>query len=298
MKELKYYIPSQFNHGNIDIPRFYNKSKIEKNLKDCHLVFVASVGREGSGYISNLFQNNKHVISNHESKPFCNGKKIINECLKGNLENRILKQKFANISSQIGRNNATTYLESNHMFLKTFGNFFLKDFDLPFTLISMRRPIVKTVMSFLNLNWFSDRYIRSENWVYKINKYSYLPTTDIIIEGVVDEIVAYIVSEKINEIRFKKLSKDRIDYIKFYLPPTKKGLTTLNQYFNNIELQFNLVKKNSRDADKQGRYIFEDTQDLIIKFFNKNINELSKRGIIFSEESLSFSIEDESWSII
>ena len=298
MKELKYYIPSQINHGNIYFPRLYNKSKIENNLKNCNLIFVASVGREGSGYISHLFQDNEDVISNHESRPFCNGKKIIKECLKGELRNRILKQKFSNISSQVEKNKSATYLESNHMFLKTFGNFFLKEFDLPFTLISIRRPIVNTVISFLNLGWFSDRYIRAENWVYKINKHSYLSSTNIIIDGVVDEIVAYIVSEKINEIRFKNLSRNRIRYLRFNLPPTKEGINMLSENFDNIVLHSNLIKKNSRDTDKQGAYSHTKAKDLVIEFFNKNSHVLSAKGVLFSQESLSFSIDDESWSII
>lgn len=300
MIDFKYNLPSFINHGNFCIPKKYNKSIVENSLSKSSLVFVSSVGREGSQLISSLIRNQGNIASFHEKRPFCNGKKLIESGLKGNiLDSMVCKNKFAHIADHIEKRELNIYLESNHMFIKTFGNFFLEEFDLPFTLISIRRPITKTIKSFLDLDWFGDRYSRAAIWIYKVDSNSYLPSDNLIIDGIIDEVISYIISEKINEIRFKELSENRVNYIKINVPPKNEDIENLERSFDCSEaINRNIASVNTRASDKIYQLSSTEILEKVIYYFEKNASELKKKKVHFSLDSLSFEIGGESWKLV
>jgi hypothetical protein len=264
------------------------------------LIFVASTGREGSGFIADIFKDRPNTISFHESRPFCNGERLINSSLSNNFEkNKVLKKKFSTIAFQIKNSHAKIYVESNHMFLKTFGKFFIKEFDNKFNLISLRRPIIKTVMSFQELNWFGKRYSRAKNWIYRVKNNTALNSNSLVLKTEVDQIMAYILNEKLNEVAFKNSAIRRINYIRFKMPPSKEDI---DQLFLDLDLtkdnELKITKTNARDSKKIFTADENQTINLIYSFFDVNEEYLSEKSIKFSKKSSSFSIEDEIWSLI
>ncbi len=231
---IKYLIPGFINHGNFSLPRYFRKDELKRLLDEKKLIFVASTGREGSGLIADIFKGRPNTISFHERRPFCNGERLINDSLSNNLKkNKILKKKFSTIAFQIKNSHAEIYVESNHMFLKTFGKFFIKEFDNKFNLISLRRPIIKTVMSFQELNWFGKRYSRAKNWIYKVKNNTILNSNSLVLKTEVDQIMAYILNEKLNEVAFKNSATRRVNYVRLNIPPSKEDI---NQLFLDLDL--------------------------------------------------------------
>lgn len=300
MINIKYLIPSFINHGNFSLPRCYHKVALKKSLNETSLIFVASTGREGSGYIADIFKDKPNTISFHECRPFCNGESLINDSLSNNFKKtKILKKKFITIASLIRKSHAKIYVESNHMFLKTFGKFFVREFDTKFNLISLRRPIIKTVISFQELNWFGKRYSRARNWIYKIKDNTTLNSKKLVLKTEVDQIMAYILNEKLNEVAFKNSAAGKINYVRFNIPPSKQEI---DQLFLDLNIKNNndikITKSNARDSKKIFSADIIQTENLILSFFDANEKYLSEKGIKFLKNRSSFIIEDEIWSLI
>ncbi len=72
-----------------------DRKKIIEVFNETEMNFVASVGREGSGYISSVFNSNQNQ-SFHEERPYCNGG-VLKNILKGKetyLDKVILEAKM------------------------------------------------------------------------------------------------------------------------------------------------------------------------------------------------------------
>lgn len=83
-------------------------------------LFAISTGRSGSKYLSGLLEHAHDVSTLHEPTPIMNGK-AMQAFLKGNPRpmEALMPEKLASI--QAGRGEATTYVETNHCFIKGFG---------------------------------------------------------------------------------------------------------------------------------------------------------------------------------
>ncbi len=296
---VKKYIPYFINHGNIYIGKLYSFEDSLKILRNSKLIFCASVGREGSGYIANIFSSSNNVLSVHEGRPFCTGRNLINNAfIDTKKDEKIYIKKLRVIAKNINDKEAKTYIETNHMFLKTFGQYIINYTDLEFSVISLRRPIALTVRSFYNLKWFSEKYSRTQNWIYKVSNSSPINREDISINNEIDEILSYILSEKLREVYLKKnLLKKGFIYLPVNIPLSDKDIKNIEDIFK-IRLDKTLVSKkvNERKNVKSRNIEIQQIEENISKFLESNKQILhDKYKISFDKKYLY--IEDEVWEI-
>jgi len=83
-------------------------------------IFCISTGRSGTDYLKTLFDHSENCHSFHEKDPICNGRAMYNY-LRGrqNAMRKLTEQKTNKI--QEITHDGSTYVETNHCFLKGFG---------------------------------------------------------------------------------------------------------------------------------------------------------------------------------
>ena len=207
--KLHQIIPSHLNHGNFCIPCPAGTNAVDE-LRRYHLIFSTSAGREGSGHLSAIFQGNKRLIAHHERRPFVNGRKLIQAAMNNSYNSAVYRLKLNIILRDLNRQGACTYLESNHMFCKTFGQYLITHTDLRFSLIQVSRSLSETVASQTALGWFDYRYRRARNWIYKINERTVLRRSRLKLNGPIDESIAYVLNERLREAEFLEQAGDQI----------------------------------------------------------------------------------------
>lgn len=297
---LKNFIPTWFNHGNLCIPSIKKTDDIKSILYDCNLIFFASVGREGSGFMGNFFSEINECITFHERRPFANGRKLIENSMSNPyLSQRNNRVKLSKIADDITKAKAKTYVESNHMFIKTFGKELLNIYDVSFTLVSLRRPLVDSLKSFSDLNWFGKVYPRASNWVYRVNANTPLKRNDLILDNHLDEAIGYILSEKLNESNFLKNDhKKRINYVKVNIPPRDEDIQSLRKLIGVDCPNFAPTNyRNTRHSLKTNSITKKHCEDAIVEFFLKNKLALSNQSISYDYDSKIININELSWSI-
>lgn len=298
---FKNFIPTWINHGNLCIPSNKKTGEVKSVLSNCNLIFFASVGREGSGFMGNLFSEASECITFHERRPFANGRKLIENSMSNPyFSQRNNRVKLSKIADDITRTKARTYVESNHMFIKTFGKELLNIYDISFTLVSLRRPIVDTLKSFSDLNWFGKVFSRASNWVYKIDANTPLKRNELIIDSNLDEAIGYILSEKLNESNFLKNDQNkRINYIIVNIPPRDEDIKILKKLIGLDSPNFSLTSyKNTRYSLKTNSITKKNCEEVLVDFLLKNKLALLNQGISFNINSKLININELSWSII
>ena len=203
-------IPSRLNHGNFCMPPLITYKSSLRELKSCNLIFSMSTGREGSGQLAAIFSASDKFVAHHERRPFVNGAKLISESLHDRHESFVYKLKICRILRDLRTAKSTTYLESSHLFSKTFGQYILKHTDLKFSLVRIRRPISETVTSQSALGWFSYRHSRARNWIYMVNETTTLKRSRLTIASATDESTAYVLNEKLRENEFIRKAGARV----------------------------------------------------------------------------------------
>lgn len=122
-------------------------------------VFSVNPGRSGSEYLSTLFASVEGTLAFHEAKPTMSGP-VLESAMRHGLDRtrpaRLVK--VAEIRRLLEERGASTYVETNHMFAKTFFDVVLE--ELPraaVAVVILRRPWAKVMRSFLSLGYFTDR---------------------------------------------------------------------------------------------------------------------------------------------
>jgi len=297
---FKNFVPSYFNHGNLCVPSAKDMDTVRSILSGCELIFFASVGREGSGYVGNLFSGAQECTTYHERRPFANGGNLIQKSMLEPYNSHVINRiKLAKIADDIFKAEAKIYVESNHMFIKTFGRELLNVLDVKFTLVSLRRPLVDTLKSFTDLDWFGRSYNRASNWIYKIDINTPLKRVGLSIDGQIDETIGYMLSEKLNETNFILNDKNKkINYIKVNIPPQSSDIQTLKQLVGVNNTTFELIsKKNTRTSLKNQLISKQQCEEAMISFLKKNSLALSEQGIFFNCEKKIIKINNFSWNI-
>ncbi|MBL87341.1 MAG: hypothetical protein CMO82_11860 [Winogradskyella sp.] len=147
-------------------------------------VFVLTTGRSGSGTLSNIFKNSPQVNSFHEPYPILNNNFSLNERLqKSWIFFQYMFIKFPKIL-WTRLNGKTIYLETNHLFLKSFCYLALKTFKSRIKIIHLVRPAHSVAKSMYDIGkipgdsfgnrWYLDpydksNYINFENIFQQIN---------------------------------------------------------------------------------------------------------------------------------
>ncbi len=128
-------------------------------------IFSINTGRAGSQYLSNILSTAEDVCADHEPEPKMIGdilKLVEGKSYKETYKARIFKTNT--IKNILIASSCSTYIETSHMFIKTF-------FDVATNVLQnvkivfLKRSLVDTLHSFYQLGYFSDRNKAWKDWM-------------------------------------------------------------------------------------------------------------------------------------
>lgn len=139
-----------------------------------HLIFAASGGRSGSGYLSRVLACGDGVMALHEPFPKMNEGDLLNVLIRGKrtaTSGDRARRKLDGIREfMLGTDERVIYAETSHMFIKTFGDVILEELgdldDVKLTILVPVRDRVDVVLSQLKLGWFSPNHSGRNMWYY------------------------------------------------------------------------------------------------------------------------------------
>jgi hypothetical protein len=141
--------------------------KLRGSVKKRRLIFTISPGRAGSEYLATLLNTANNVSAYHEPLPRMNGgylEMAINRPLTESYRKRRIKLLGINHAlSRLGRK--TIYVETSHMFIKSFYDVVL-DYYETVEVIILRRPLPEVLKSFIEMGFFSDINPASPRWMH------------------------------------------------------------------------------------------------------------------------------------
>lgn len=164
-------------HGSVPGGNAYRGSfEVDKAFwRDRHLIFCISPGRAGSKYLRNALGVAEAVVARHEPEPKMNGHFLKSVILEGKREESFEERAHVKLSAirdaLEGTESDVTYVETSHMFIKTFADVVID--KLPATtkisILNLRRPARDIVWSQLRLGWFSEGHSGKNVWYYNTN---------------------------------------------------------------------------------------------------------------------------------
>ena len=136
-----------------------------KLIQEKQYIFSINPGRSGSKYLSSILATAKGVLAAHEPEP-----KMIGDILRlveeknyaESYDERIYKAKTVN--KLLLNSSCFTYVETNHMFIKTFFDVVINELQNT-KVIFLKRNIVDTLHSFYQLGYFSERNKAWKDWM-------------------------------------------------------------------------------------------------------------------------------------
>jgi len=145
-----------------------NRRKISR--KEIRFIFCINSGRAGSEYLAALLGTAAKAHSFHEPEP-----QMIGDCLRSVARNglestfdarRIKSKSIVKIAGQYPKH--SVYIETNHMFIKTFYDVVLHDL-INVQVIHLQRDLLQTLKSFVQLCYFSDQNAAWPDWMISPN---------------------------------------------------------------------------------------------------------------------------------
>jgi tetratricopeptide (TPR) repeat protein len=195
------------------------------------LIFSINPGRSGSNYLAELLGTAEEVISHHEAEPTITGK-YIQAINKNNYEQSFserwikveeIKKSLDNLSP------GQVYVDTSHVFIKTFFDVVTEGFKDNVEIIILRRNLVSVLKSFIELGYFSQKNLVWPDWMSSPNA----KTAAIKCIGKDEELdqydlcIAYLIDMEARALRFQK------DY---------PWVKTYEVYLENLN-DYDLVKK-------------------------------------------------------
>ncbi|MCB0402128.1 MAG: hypothetical protein KDD41_08595 [Flavobacteriales bacterium] len=134
-------------------------------FKKKQYIFCINTGRAGSEYLANILSTANSVWADHEPEPQMIGKYLNLVTEKEYAETYAQREfKVAEIRKIIRSSFKTNYIETNHMFIKTFYDVVIKKLK-PVKVVFLKRNLVDTLHSFYQLGYFSDRNEAWKEWM-------------------------------------------------------------------------------------------------------------------------------------
>lgn len=136
--------------------------KVDKDIE--LLIFVATTGRSATTTLSEIFERILGCSSHHEPNPNMNGQIMIN---RNNDDSRFAKFTYETVKSVNIRRLAKGfkyYVETNHMFIKTFIDYVVDDFPQKVKVIHLVRNPVEVAESITRLNQHPGSNIGNQWW--------------------------------------------------------------------------------------------------------------------------------------
>jgi len=139
---------------------------INKDLSQNELyIFSINTGRAGSKYLSAILATAKEVWAEHEPEP-----KMIGGVLKLVEDSNYIESykarvyKTEAIKKILKDSSFSTYIETSHMFIKTFFDVVINELQ-NVKVVFLKRNLVDTLHSFYQLGYFSDRNKAWSDWM-------------------------------------------------------------------------------------------------------------------------------------
>ena len=164
------YLPNKDNLPYVLLNDRIVDSRVEAerhDVKDRRLVFVISTGRAGSEYLARLFNTAANVYAIHEPRPRMNGR-YLEMAMNAPLADSYYKRriKILGINRALSRmDKDSIYVETSHMFIKSFHDVVLDYYD-NVEVIILRRPLYKILKSFVELGFFAESNPTSRRWFH------------------------------------------------------------------------------------------------------------------------------------
>jgi hypothetical protein len=134
------------------------------------LIFCINSGRAGSNYLAELLGTGREVISFHEAEPNMTGKYLHNlhqgSYAETKGERRIKSQAIKKLLKSFPP--GQVYCETSHMFIKTFYDVIIEDFE-SVEVIILRRQLALVLKSFIELNYFTTNNEIWPDWMSSPN---------------------------------------------------------------------------------------------------------------------------------
>jgi hypothetical protein len=134
------------------------------------MIFCINSGRSGSEYLASLLGTAKEVTSYHEAEPTMTGKylRMANEFRYSETfnERRIKSKAVKEILHSLPQGHV--YCETNHMFIKTFFDVIMEDFE-KVDVVILRRELALVLKSFIEMGYFSPINKMWPNWMSSPN---------------------------------------------------------------------------------------------------------------------------------
>lgn len=179
----------------------------KKSLLNRKLIFSINSGRSGSNYLAELLGTAENVQSHHENLPYMSGKytDMVNGAFyqksfdDRKVKNESIKRELINLPRD------RIYCETNHMFIKTFHDVILSEFNNVKVLI-LRRKLSRVLKSFVELGYFSDKNPYALNWMTSPNAETAAikPVDDSEKLDQIDRCIAYLIDIEARTVRFQK----------------------------------------------------------------------------------------------
>ena len=196
-------------------------------------IFCISSGRSGTGYLARLIGTAKNVCAFHEPEPTMSGAylQMINHFPYAETEEqrKIKVTKINQLISSHRRNRGAAfvadmiYAETNHMFVKTFYDVVCKNIK-NVEVVILRRNIIETLKSFVQLNYFTSYNPVSFEWMSSPNAVTAaMPAIDQDDKlDSIDMAIAYLIDIEARSQRFKTEFPDIPTYeLKLDMMPEK-----------------------------------------------------------------------------
>lgn len=175
---------------------------------DRRLVFAISPGRSGSAYLARLLDATANASAAHEPRPRMNGgflRGLDDARLAATYDRR--RVKIVQLLRALRSLPADfTYVETSHMFVKTFYDVVL-DFFEDVQIVHLRRDTAEVIRSFVELGYLSPASTHWRHWIH--DPYEAKPLVAPAVEEAdadsVDRIIAYLVDI---EARAERLRED------------------------------------------------------------------------------------------
>ncbi len=134
-------------------------------FKKKQYIFSINTGRAGSEYLSDILATAKSVWAAHEPNPQMIGKYLKLIC-ENDYQSTYKDRRFKadEVKKIIKKSLKTNYIETNHMFIKTFFDVVVNELD-NIKVVFLKRNIVDTLHSFYQLGYFSDRNEAWKDWM-------------------------------------------------------------------------------------------------------------------------------------
>ncbi|KAK4524978.1 hypothetical protein GAYE_SCF07G2882 [Galdieria yellowstonensis] len=287
-----------------EVPRtqFNRETDFFRNRK---VVFVATAGRTGTGYLAKLLSLTENTVSLHEPWPRLEGRDLENSLLKKGMAERSRtarkRKKVGQIRQLLSASCSTTsYVETSHMFIKTMADFLIEELSSAknFFIVVLRRNLVATINSQYTLGWFHPAHGGYRRWYYSIHDVSeenrvLVPDRPEREYDVIDKLIAYNLDI---ELRIQKLilclrSNPRKYRHVHLIPVNLESLNSTSHILNFLgRMQFSIeqdkmpwidhLPRNERTSIKQKRRLEPLPEKWLAQRIKNFVRDYQQKGLI------------------